>query len=256
MKNVSVVLIDDEPLARQHVRRMLEELPDFVLAGEAANGREALMRIHEVSPDLLLLDIHMPELDGFDVLRALPAQELPFVVFLTAHDDYALEAFKAHALDYLLKPIEPARFEASMLRVRDLIRGVSGGDERRRLERLLADLAPSRPPAERRLMVKRGQRVLFYRPEEIDWFEAAGNYVRLRKGSESFLMRETMNALAATLPSRQFVRVQRSVIINIDRLLELRHEGKDDYVIVLRGGAEFNLSPRYRSALEELLGRF
>ena len=255
MKEIRVVVVDDEPLAREHAIAMLGGMEGFRLVGEASDGREAVHVLFEQQPDLLILDIQMPELSGFDVLAALPVEELPFVVFMTAHDEYALRAFRVHALDYLVKPVEPSRFRAAMERAREIITGLSDPAEKARLALMLRELQGARQAPER-LVVRSKDRVLFLKPEEVDWIEAAGNYVRLHQGDKSYLLRRTMVSLEETLPSREFVRIQRSVIINVERLAELRHEGKDEYVVVLRDGRELSLSPRYREALERILGRF
>ncbi|HVT44272.1 MAG TPA: LytTR family DNA-binding domain-containing protein [Thermoanaerobaculia bacterium] len=254
MSRLRALVVDDEPLARQHITRMLEGSAGFVVCGESENGREAIEAILELRPDLVLLDIQMPEVDGFDVVRALDPAETPAIIFTTAWDQYALRAFDVHAIDYLLKPIEPEQFHAALARAASLI---EKGERATPVDYVaLAGLISDRTSELHRLVVRSGSRILFLRAEEIDWIEAAGNYVRIRRGNESFLYRDTMISIERKLSPSRFVRIQRSVIVNVDRIRELRHEGKGDYTVILGGTTTFSLSPLYRERLERIVGRF
>ncbi|HVS33905.1 MAG TPA: LytTR family DNA-binding domain-containing protein [Thermoanaerobaculia bacterium] len=247
MKSLSVAVVEDEPLAREHLESLVAQQSGCVVVGSAGAPEEAVRMLEERRPDLVLMDIELPGATGFDVLEALPPEALPHVIFITAYDEYAVRAFEVSAIDYLLKPVAPERLEEAFRRARDVI-GTRGASDR------IHDLLASRP--QQRIVVRAGERVLFLRPEEIDWIESVGNYVKLHRGQESFLMRLTMVQILARLPARHFIRIQRSRIVNTDRVLELIHEGKDSYTVVLSSGARFALSPVYRRNLEAALGRF
>ncbi len=246
MKSLSVAVVEDEPLAREHLESLVAQLSGCVVVGSAGSPDEAVRMLEERRPDLVLMDIELPGATGFDVLQALTLEALPHVIFITAYDEYAVRAFEVSAIDYLLKPVAPERLEEAFRRARDVI-GTRGAGDR------IHDLLASRP---QRIVVRAGERVLFLRPEEIDWIESVGNYVKLHRGQESFLMRLTMVQILARLPARHFIRIQRSRIVNTDRVLELIHEGKDSYTVVLSSGTRFALSPVYRRNLEAALGRF
>jgi two-component system, LytTR family, response regulator len=253
MVKIRTLIVDDEPLARQRLRTLLESDPDITLVGECGDGREAVAALREQQPDLVFLDVQMPELDGFGVLRALNQERMPAVIFVTAHDRYALRAFEVHALDYLLKPFDKDRFRTALERAKAQVRREQGGDVGQRLLDLLRDVQESRKPQER-LVVKSGSRVYFVRVEDIDWIEAAGNYVRLHVGKEDHLLRESMGGLEARLHSNRFLRIHRSTIANIERIRELQPSFHGDYVVILQDGTELTLSRGYRDKLQGLLG--
>jgi two-component system LytT family response regulator len=250
---IRTLIVDDEPLARQRLRRLLEADPDVAVVGECGDGPQAATDVQDLRPDLVFLDVQMPVLDGFGVLRALGGTTLPAVIFVTAHDRYAVKAFEVHALDYLLKPFDKARFTAALERAKAQIRQGSAAALNERLQELLQSASGRRPGPER-LMVKSGGRIYFVRIEDIDWIEAAGNYVRLHVGKEDHLLRESLTALEKTLDPARFVRVHRSTIVNLDRIRELQPAFHGDYVIVLRDGTELALSRSCRDRLEESLG--
>jgi two-component system LytT family response regulator len=227
--------VEDEPLARDRVVQQLARRRDFAVTGQASNGAEAVRIIDDLRPDLVLLDIELPELDGFEVLQSLTSDP-PHVIFLTAYDQYAVRAFEIHAFDYLLKPVEPERLDAALDRARTAIE------------------AGERPP--KRIVIRSGDRILFLRPEEIDWLESVGNYVKIHRGAEGFHYRQTLGWMEQKLPNDRFVRIHRSRIVNVDRVVELRHVTKDAYAVVLSTGARLPLSPLYRRNLEERLGAF
>jgi two-component system LytT family response regulator len=254
MTTFRVLIVDDEPLARRRIRRLLRGMPDVSVVGEAADGRAALGAIAAEKPDLVFLDVQMPGSDGFDVIQAVKPDRMPLVVFVTAYDKYALRAFDVHALDYLLKPFDRDRFQRALQRVREQMEGQQTGDLGRRLLALVQDLKPDQQRLDR-LVVKSGGRVFFLRTEEIDWIEAAGNYVRLHLGTDSHLFRETMNALEAKLDVNRFFRIHRSRIVNIERIQELQPWFNGEYAVILRDGTRLTLSRGYREKLQERLGR-
>src|SRR5947207_1620628 len=207
------VIIDDEPVARERVPKLLKDQPEIEIAGECANGREAVAAIKKECPDLLFLDVQMPELDGFGVLEALQGEQLPAVVFVTAHDKFALKAFDVHAIDYLLKPFDRERFQTALRRALDHLKHRQTGELSQRLSALLAEVNPRQKHLER-LAIKSSGRVIFLKIDDIDWIEAADNYVSLHVGAESHLHRETMSALSEQLLPAKFLRISRSTIVN------------------------------------------
>jgi two-component system LytT family response regulator len=251
---IRTLIVDDEPLARQRLRRLLEADPDVVVLGECGDGGQAVTDLRELRPDLVFLDVQMPVLDGFGVLRELGGEALPAVIFVTAHDRYALKAFEVHALDYLLKPFDKARFAGALERAKAQVRQGSAAALNERLQELLR-LVPARRDGPGRLMVKSGGRVYFVRIEDVDWVEAAGNYVRLHVGKEEHLLRESLSALEKKLDPGRFVRIHRSTIVNLDRVRELQPAFHGDYVVILQDGAELALGRSFRDKLEEALGR-
>lgn len=252
--SIRTLIVDDEPLARQRLKRFLEEDAETEVVGECADGREAVEQIERLKPDLLFLDIQMPEVDGFGVLEALAEAEMPAVVFVTAYDQYALRAFDVHAVDYLLKPYDRDRFRKALKRARMQIEQRRSGDVDRRLLSLLAHVKAEQKHLER-LVIKSVGRVFFLKTEEIDWIESSGNYVRLHAGGEAHLLRETMNRLAAKLDPDKHLRIHRSTIVNIERIKELQPLFSGDYVVILRDGTQLTLSRSYRDKLLELFDK-
>jgi two-component system LytT family response regulator len=245
---------DDEPLARERLRMLLAAEDWVDLVGECQNGVEAIAAIQKLRPDLVFLDVQMPGASGFDVIGAVGASHMPCVVFVTAFDQYALKAFDVHALDYLLKPFDRQRFQQALARARQQIERQSNGDLERRLLELVQGLKSPQQFLER-FVIKAGGRVFFVRAEEIDWIEAAGNYVKLHVGGETHLFRETMNALEAKLDPDAFFRIHRSHIVNIERVKELQPWFNGEYVVFLRSGTRLTLSRGYREKLQDRIGR-
>src|SRR5262249_20661314 len=210
--------------------------------------------IERLKPDLLFLDVQMPELDGFGVLEAVGAEHAPVIIFVTAYDQYALRAFEVHALDYLLKPFDRERFEKALQRAKRQIARERGGAVNQELFALLADLK-ARPKSLERLVIKSGGRVFFLRADEIDWVESAANYVKLHVGRESHLLRETINGLASKLDPDKFLRIHRSIIINLERVKELQPWFHGDYVVILQDDTQLTSSRNYREQLRKLLGK-
>jgi two-component system, LytTR family, response regulator len=249
-----VIIADDEPLARARLRMLLADEPWIEIIAEATDGRTAISAIEKFRPDLVFLDIQMPGGSGFDVIDSIGAARMPFVIFVTAFDRYALRAFDVHALDYLLKPFDRERFRDALVRARERLERSSSGDLERKLLALVSDLKPNPQPMER-FVIKSGGRVFFLRAEDIEWIEAAGNYVKLHVGAETHVFRETMNSLEARLNPSVFFRIHRSHIVNIERVRELQPWFNGEYVVFLTSGARLTLSRGYREKLQDRIGR-
>ena len=261
---IRVAIVDDEELARERMRALLSEHADIEVVAECADGAEALRAIDDTNPDLVFLDVQMPEVDGFEVVEALershPADapqngaRSPAIVFVTAHDDHALRAFEIHALDFLLKPFDSARFEKTLSRARRQLHQ-SRETVDARLLALLEDLRTERRGRRHpdRLIVKSGGRVFFLRTEDIDWVEAAGNYVRLHTRNEAHLLRESMKNMEARLDPSTFVRIHRSAIVNIDRVKELEPWFHGEYIVIMHDGTRLTASRVYSDRLSALI---
>jgi two-component system LytT family response regulator len=248
---LQTIIVDDEAPARERVRDLLAGEPDIAIAAECAGGREAITAIGTHRPDLLFLDIQMPQVNGFDLLRALPRDQLPAVIFTTAYDQHALEAFEVHALDYLLKPFKRVRFKAALQRAREHLRQRGAGDTDPRLLALLERFRPARTYATR-FVVKTTSRVVIVKAGDIDWIESAANYALLHVGEKTHLLRETMRALEEQLSPEQFVRVSRSAIVNIERIKELQPMMKGEYIVTLHNGKQLTMSRGIRELQQAL----
>ena len=251
--SVRVLIVDDETPARDRLRTWLEREEDLSVVGEAANGEEALRLIRELRPDLLLLDIQMPRLNGLGVMQRLDPAERPLTIFVTAYDQHAVAAFEVQAIDYLLKPAGRARLATALNRARTRLATDALGDFQTRLERMLALFRPDAgsETLSRFLVRDRGrERVLPV--GEVDWIEAASNYVVLHRRGERHVLRETMQWLERSLPMRQFLRISRGAIINLDCLVELQHLGRSEVVAVLRGGERLPMTRGDRECRERL----
>ncbi len=248
---IRTLIVDDEFLARDRLRQLLQDNPEIELIGECGDGAEAVAAIQEKKPDLVFLDIQMPELDGFEVLAQLDLDPMPVVVFVTAHDKFALKAFEVHAVDYLLKPFDRERFQTALSRALERAKHRDASAIAQRQGAVLAQLRSSQKPVDR-LAVKSGGRVVFVKLDDIDWIESAHNYVELHVDKQSHLLRETLNSIEARLPSEKFVRISRSVIVNIDRIKELEPLFYGEYNVTLRNGTRLTLSRRYRDKLHQL----
>jgi two-component system LytT family response regulator len=253
MKQIRTVIVDDEPLARDKLRVFLARHPQLELVGEAGDGLEAARLIDHLRPDLVLLDVQMPELDGFEALAALDQEPLPHVIFITAFEQYAVKAFEQGALDYLLKPVAPDRFDLAIGRAIDQLRAQGPDDLAERLTRALEAVAPARPRVER-FLVKEKDRSRFVSLGEIDWIEAAGNYLMLHTRSATHLIRATMKEVEGRVDPAAFARIHRTVLVNLARVKYLEPWSHGDQRVVLDTGERLTFSRRYRDRLPATLG--
>jgi two-component system LytT family response regulator len=254
---VRVVIVDDEPLARSGVEARLAQHSDVQIVASCSTGREAASAINDLGPDLVFLDVQMPDLNGFDVLRKIPPSQMPSVVFLTAYDHYALEAFDVHAVDYLLKPIDEPRFARALERARAQIKTASGQHVERRLRDMLEQLQTkeTRVAYESRFAVRTGRRVVIISVEDIDWVEATGDYVALHVGTKSHLLRQTMGRLELQLDPERFIRVHRSAIVHASRICELESLANREYLLRLTNGTKIRTSRRFSDKVDRWLQR-
>ena len=253
---IRALLVDDEPLGRRRIRKLLEDEPDVAVVGMCANGQEAVEAIQAEAPDLVFLDVQMPVLDGFAVLDAVGAEHMPVVIFVTAYDQYALRAFDVHALDYLLKPFDRERFQEALDRARLHLQRRSLDAMRDRLSALLDAYERNQTDAPTfltRIPIKTAGRVYFLNVEEIDWIEAAGNYVNLHAGRKTHLLRETMNGLEAQLDPQRFLRIHRSVMVHQQRIASLKPLLSGSYEVHLQDGTRLQASRSYRDRIRALL---
>jgi two-component system, LytTR family, response regulator len=254
------IIVDDEELARRGIRALLTRAGDVEIVSECSSGAEAIRAISESEPELVYLDIQMHGKTGFDVIAALPKGKCPHIVFVTAFDRFAVRAFEIHALDYLLKPVNEERFNASLARARAAIAGARDDSMIRRFWQMATELRATPghdqlPSLTDRIPVKTHGRVMIVKVAEIDWVEADGDYVSVHVGAKSWLLRETIAAAEERLALSGFVRIHRSTLVNIYRVRELLPLSKGEFTVVLLGGTELKLSRNYRFALERLLGK-
>lgn len=248
---IRTLIVDDESLARDRLRQLLAKETEVELVGECSDGREAVAMIQSAKPDLVFLDVQMPELDGFSVLAELEGKPMPVIVFVTAHDKFALRAFEVHAVDYLLKPFDRERFQKALVRALEQVKHREGHALIKRQTALLAELKPAAKTPDR-IAVKSGGSILWVNLADVDWIGSADNYAELHVGAKSHLLRETLSALEARLDPKQFVRISRSIIVNAKRIKELKRLFYGGCEITLQDGAKLMLSRRYRDKLEQL----
>ncbi|HYP29971.1 MAG TPA: LytTR family DNA-binding domain-containing protein [Blastocatellia bacterium] len=269
-RKIRALIVDDESLAREALLVMLNDDPEMELIAECRNGKEAVAAIREQSPDVVFLDIQMPEMDGFQVVEEVGVMQMPITIFVTAYDKHALRAFEAHALDYLLKPFDHDRFNTALQRAKTFVRQQKLGEISESLFAMLQDMklktgeslsettikktdkTTNEAPIDR-VVIKSSGRIYFLKVEEIDWVEGAGDNLSLHSGSQTHLIRETMGNFHAKLDSQKFLRIHRSTIVNIDRIKEIRPLFKGDYVITLTSGIRLKVSRGYRRGLQALL---
>ena len=244
---IRTLIVDDEPLARALLRSFLAEDSEMEVIGECGDGYTAIETIESAAPELVFLDIQMPDLDGFGVLRALAPAAIPNLVFVTAYDQFALKAFDVHAIDYLLKPFDRERFQRTLDRAKQQIALQKREDVQASLLRILSEQGARLQPL-KRILVKSGDKSFFVRPEEISWIEAQGNYVALHVGAQSFLLRQTVSTLEKQLDPAKFQRIERSTIVNLDAIREMHPAGRGEYEIVLKDGIVLKLSHTYRES--------
>jgi two-component system LytT family response regulator len=246
------VIVDDEPLARERIRTLLEARAGMDIVAECADGEQAVAAVLATTPDILFLDIQMPELDGFGVLEALGSDAPPAVIFVTAFDEYAIRAFEAEAIDYLLKPVIPERFEKALARARQRLEARRPEQSDDAMRALLTRLQAERGYATR-FIARDGAKVTFIRVDDVDRIEAAGNYARIHAGGKSHLVRDTLKAIEARLDPAQFVRVHRSAIVRLERIAGLEPYFHGEYVVTLRDGTRLTSSRSYSARLRALL---
>jgi two-component system LytT family response regulator len=255
---IRVLIVDDEPLARRGVRQLLETEKDFEIAGEAANGREAISLIHKLAPDLIFLDIQMPLIDGFSFVEKMGAANLPEIVFVTAYDEHAIRAFEINALDYLLKPIDPERFVKTLNRVRERIKDAQTKELNGKLTILFKSLESAKTKGEQetyleRIAVKKAEHITFVDVKDIDWISSEGNYVKLHTKNKIHLLRETMDGIERKLDPQKFLRLRRSTIVRIEQIKELHPLFNGEFVVILKDDTKLSSSRRYRQNLNQLL---
>jgi two-component system LytT family response regulator len=248
---ITTLIVDDEPLAREGLRMLLAEDPEVAAIHEAKDGREAVAAIRNVRPDLVFLDVQMPEMDGLAVVAEVGAERMPAVVFVTAHDRYAIQAFEINAIDYLLKPVTGERFRQALARAKERLRATPAGDASRQILSLLETIA-SPPRYLKRLAVRSAGKTVFVDADDIDWIEAAENYVQVHAGRTGHLIHVTMNTLEKSLDPETFVRIHRSVIVNVQRIKELQPALHGEYAITLANGVRLQSGRMYNAKLRAL----
>jgi two-component system LytT family response regulator len=250
--HLTTLIVDDEPLAREGLRLLLSKDPEVAAIREARDGHEAIVAIREYNPDLVFLDVQMPEMEGFAVVRAIGAESMPAVVFVTAHDQYALAAFEINALDYLLKPVIEERFVKALARAKDRIRANAAADSHRQIIGLLETIASPRSYV-KRLAVRSAGKTLFLDIQDLDWIGGAQNYVELHAGRDCHLLHVTMNAIEKSLDPQIFLRIHRSIIVNSERIREMQPGAHGEYVITLRDGVRLQSGRTYADRLKALI---
>ena len=251
---IRALVVDDEPLARAMMREMLESDSEVEIVGECANGRDAVEAIKSAAPDIVFLDIQMPEIGGFEVLESFdPNTHHPYVIFVTAYDQYAVRAFEVHALDYLLKPFDRERFEGAWQRAKSQIKLDRTSRRDQDIIALLEELKAG-PRYLERLVIKNGGRVFFLHVQDVHCIEAEGNYVRVYDNQKGYLLRETISSLEEQLDPKQFLRIHRSAIVKIDRIKEMQPWFHGEYRIIMENGKQLALSRNYRSNLQDAVG--
>jgi len=251
---IRVLIVDDESLARKFIRRMLKDDQEVEIVGECGNGKDAVTQIRRQDPDLVFLDVQMPEMDGFSVLEAVGVDRLPEIVFTTAYEQYAIRAFELHALDYLLKPFDRARFKDALSHAKERFHYRQLDDGRAQIGALLENVK-RRSQYLDRLIVKAAGRIRFVKTDDISWIEADDKYVHLHTGKSAQMVRQTLGAMETQLDPVKFLRIHRSAIVNIERIQELQPMFGGEHVVVMEDGTKLTLSRKYRDKLFELLGK-
>lgn len=245
---IPTIVVDDEPLACKRLVNLLSEDKDIDIVAVCGNGKEAIEQVHEKRPALLFLDIQMPEIDGFEVLRQVDENLMPVVIFVTAYDEYALRAFEVHALDYLMKPFNKSRFKDAVSRVKNIIAQEKQSAIDQKVDKLLEYVSDVK--ALSRILVKSSDRYFFIKSENIIWLEAAGNYVRVHSATKSYLIRETMTNMEKKLDTDIFFRIHRSTIVNVDKIHELEKWFHGDYKVIMENGEKLTMSRNYKQLLD------
>ncbi|HEX4696409.1 MAG TPA: LytTR family DNA-binding domain-containing protein [Candidatus Udaeobacter sp.] len=251
---IRALIADDEALARKFIRRMLKDDHDVEVVGECSNGKEAVAMIRKQNPDLVFLDVQMPEMDGFGVVEAVGLESLPEIIFATAYEQYAIRAFELHALDYLLKPFDQARFKEAIKHAKERLHSVRQNDGRMQISAVLESIR-NKPQYLNRLVIKSGGRITFLSTDEINWIEADDKYVHLHTSKGNPMVRQTLNAMETQLDPGKFRRVHRSAIVNVERIKELQPLFSGEHSILLHDGTKLTLSRNYKNKLFEFLGK-
>ncbi len=250
---IKALIVDDEPLARKRIRNLLKAHPEFSVVGESSNGREALSAIRQLAPDLIFLDMQMPEVDGLSLIKSQTPDEMPLVIFVTAYDNYGVDAFDSHAVDYLLKPFDQQRFDEALQQAKDRLMMNEGSAQETQLSAFVNRLELESKYL-KHLSIRTEGRIFLVKVVNIDWIEAERNYVRLHVQQESYLRRVAIRRMESQLDPAKFRRIHRSTIVNMDSIKELRSAAGGDYQVVLRNGTELPLSRNYHRNLHEFLG--
>ena len=251
---IRVCIIDDEPIACRKIQRLLKDDAEIEVLRVCSNSEEARHAIEALAPDLIFLDVQMPGMNGFELLQSLNIESMPFVIFVTAYDSYAIQAFRIHALDYLLKPFDKKEFHEALQHAKSRILQIRKTHQSTDWKALLKEIR-TRPRYLERLVIKSFGKIFFLKVEDIDWIEAQGKYEMVHTGKESHLIREGMSKLEAMLDPNKFVRIHKSTIVNVDRIAHLQPLFHADFRAVLRNGTALTISRRYRDKLEALLGK-
>ena len=251
---IKAVIADDELLARKFIRRILKQDPEIEIVGECSNGQEAVAMIRKQQPDVVFLDIQMPEMDGFKVLETLGLDHLPEIVFTTAYESYAIRAFELHAVDYLLKPFDQVRFKAAVKHVKERIHSQHVEDGRLQIGTLLESIK-AQPAYLDRVVIKANGRISFLNTREIDWIEADDKYVHLHTREGSRMVRQTLSTMETQLDPKKFVRIHRSAIVNVEQIKELQPLFSGEHSVHLENGTKLTLSRNYKDKLFGILGK-
>lgn len=255
MKKIKALIADDEALARKFIRRLLKHDPDVEIVTECSNGKEAAAMIRQEKPDLVFLDVQMPEMDGFAVLDAVGPDHLPEIIFTTAYESYAIRAFELHALDYLLKPFDQVRFKAAMKHAKERLHSQPGEEEGRLQIGTLLESVKAQQQHLERILIKADGRITFLNTREIDWLEADDKYVHLHTARGTRMVRQTLGAMEEQLDPARFARIHRSTIVNIERIKELQPLFNGEYSLLLENGTKLTLSRSYKDKLFQVLGK-
>jgi len=256
---IRTIIVEDEPLARERLRNLLERDPEVHVVAECRDGRSAVAAVQEHRPDLLFLDIQLPERNGFEVLADLGASRPPGIVFVTAYDRFAVKAFEVHAIDYLLKPFDVDRFDQALRRAKDQLQRqqpatTAATSQEQKIEELIASLRSADSAGSKRISVKSGGKLIFLKTDEIECVEAADNYIDIRAAGQTHRVRETLVSFESKPPEKSFVRISRSSIVNVDRIKQLQPCPYGEYTVILQDGTQLTLTRGYRQALQRLSG--
>lgn len=255
MNNYNVLIVDDESHARERLKKHIKGDRELNIAGECSDGLEAVDFIEKNKPDVVFLDVQMPKMDGLGVIETVGVENMPVVIFVTAYDRFAIQAFKVNAMDYVLKPVAKDRFTESITRAKEYIENRKNGELNQRMIRLLEEMKPDKQYIDR-IMVKSSDRMYLIKTLDIDWIEADDNYVKLHVGPKYHLLRQTMKSLEDALDPSLFLRIHRSIIVNMDRIKEIQQWFNNEYTVILKDGTELTMSRGYKDKAKEMFKNF